>query len=738
MSGRVKNLLLGKKDPTNSKLSNEDKKRNKDCSEPPQSPRSPLSPGFQLKPLNDIYPPPTSTSPTPQQQHHPPRTSSSQQSNTSSTMSPAVMAIHAAPQAVPSSGRKPEMERPIEEERRARERSASKASSSASVPKSTPRTGGESPPNPIRPSPSRSSSQEGNFLTRVKASRQAAQTYGGKAAKITAKATSTTAKVFGEKSSKAWGKIKTKAKSSKDSQQIVPQSQYLGNFKPRSKVKRTPIDVWGMTLKEATLKTRVIREISSEADAAAYWTPAVAFRCLQYLNINGPQELGLYRVSGSTAVVDDLKADFIHSYDVDISLNPPNDIHTVTSLLKGYFRALPEALFPAESQKRIYDQCKEHPESEKPPQCFLDELSRLPPYNYYMLYLLSAHLSNVNRQSDINKMNLSNLGMIFCSTLRIDRFCFNWLVGHWADCWQGCWTENEELEKTDPVVLKGRPNNSTDHLNSPATTFTTHGSVPTSPAPPSTAPQTPATQSTLSHDTPVGTPLLVQSPGGLSVNTAISKRSEASAHSAPPTPHSQSAPTTPFTPASFLMGDDQRMMVHAASDIIEEYVDEDSDAESNDVTPKKVRQRRKPTSTIDEKPEDEQAVVILTTPKKESKSAASSPKVPAKELKKEEHVHEKGTSDTSKPTSQQPEIRLVSSPVDAAQSPKISSPKIDSSTTSGSPKASGSRPPNIILPPPPHLDATTPKATLPIGLHLLLPPLTPMSPLIATMDQKSS
>ena len=153
-----------------------------------------------------------------------------------------------------------------------------------------------------------------------------------------------------------------------------------------------------------------------------------------------------------------------------------------------------------------------------------------------MLYLLSAHLSNVNRQSDINKMNLSNLGMIFCSTLRIDRFCFNWLVGHWADCWQGCWTENEELEKTDPVVLKGRPNNSTDHLNSPATTFTTHGSVPTSPAPPSTAPQTPAAQSTLSHDTPLGTPLLVQSPGALSVNTAISKRSEVSAHSAPPTP----------------------------------------------------------------------------------------------------------------------------------------------------------------------------------------------------------
>lgn len=146
--------------------------------------------------------------------------------------------------------------------------------------RSSPRPGAETPPEQRRPSPSRSSSTEGRFMHRVKASREAAQNMGGKAAKITAKATSTTAKALGEKGSKAWGKIKTKAKSAKEPQHIVPQSQYLGNFKPR-KVKLPPIDVWGMSLKNATLQTRVIREMNSEADAAAYWTPAVAFRCLQ-------------------------------------------------------------------------------------------------------------------------------------------------------------------------------------------------------------------------------------------------------------------------------------------------------------------------------------------------------------------------------------------------------------------------------------------------------------------------
>jgi hypothetical protein len=47
-------------------------------------------------------------------------------------------------------------------------------------------------------------------------------------------------------------------------------------------------------------------------------------------------------------------------------------------------------------------------------------------------------------------MNLSNLGMIFCSTLRIDRFCFNWLVTSWADCWAGCLTEEDEYNRTLP------------------------------------------------------------------------------------------------------------------------------------------------------------------------------------------------------------------------------------------------------------------------------------------------
>ena len=276
MSGRVKNLLLGKRDPTAHKHSNEDsqgKKHNKEPNEPPHTPRSPISPGFPpmqaLQAENSL---PVSQSPNPQ------RASSSQQSIPSSTVAQLAPLIETVPPLKASPGRRIDTEPPIQQE-------GNVQNLKATAGRYSPRAGAESPPENSRPSVNRSASQdgkEGNFMHRVKASRQAAQTYGGKAAKITAKATSTTAKALGEKGSKAWDKIKTKAKSSKEPQHIVPQSQYLGNFKPhRAKTKKEPIDVWGMSLREATLKTRIIKEIKSEADSAAYWTPAVTFRCLQ-------------------------------------------------------------------------------------------------------------------------------------------------------------------------------------------------------------------------------------------------------------------------------------------------------------------------------------------------------------------------------------------------------------------------------------------------------------------------
>ena len=255
MSGRVKHLLLGKNKHSDEETQGQ--KRNKDLNDPPHSPRSPLSPGFFLmRPLLDHS---KTTAPS----HYPPKTSSSQQVITNATL--ATLGETIAP-ILPGSERKVDPDSKTGEERAAPKTSMVNSAGAPSSPVLSTDTSRER----TRPSESRSHSQEGHFMNKVKASREKAQTMGGMAAKA-----------IGEKGSKAWGKIKTKAKSAREPQLIVPQSQYLGNFRPR-KTKLPPIDVWGMTLREATLKTRVIKEINSETDAAAYWTPAIAFRCLQY------------------------------------------------------------------------------------------------------------------------------------------------------------------------------------------------------------------------------------------------------------------------------------------------------------------------------------------------------------------------------------------------------------------------------------------------------------------------
>ncbi|KAI5848718.1 hypothetical protein DFP73DRAFT_572193 [Morchella snyderi] len=283
------------------------------------------------------------------------------------------------------------------------------------------------PPLPQRPHPQRSSSAEGaSLLSIVKKGKEQIQSDGSKVAKF-----------FGKKSHEAWDKIKKQKEKESKSQKFVGERRDTSN----------DIDVFGMELKDAVLKTRVVNDRKMVGDGA-YWMPALAYRCLQYLNVHGPHELGIYRISGSTSVVDELRADFKIHHDIDLFDNPPDDLHTVSSLLKGWFRSLPEAILPNDVQKRVYEKCKDMTDAVKPPQAFVDELSNLPPYNYYLLHHLFSHLSAICGASNVNKMGLANLGMIFCSTLRIDRFCFNWLVNSWSDCWAGCLTEEEEYERT--------------------------------------------------------------------------------------------------------------------------------------------------------------------------------------------------------------------------------------------------------------------------------------------------
>jgi hypothetical protein len=129
------------------------------------------------------------------------------------------------------------------------------------------------------------------------------------------------------------------------------------------------------------------------------------------------------------------------------------DINIIGSMFKAWLRELPDEILPKDTQTRIAKECLGATEV---PQMLKDELSKLPPFNYYLLFAITCHLSLLHSYVDKNKMDYRNLCICFQPCLKIDGFCFQFLVCDWKHCWQGCWTEKEALE-AEYRALAGLP-----------------------------------------------------------------------------------------------------------------------------------------------------------------------------------------------------------------------------------------------------------------------------------------
>ncbi|KAH8731378.1 hypothetical protein GQ44DRAFT_326226 [Phaeosphaeriaceae sp. PMI808] len=196
-------------------------------------------------------------------------------------------------------------------------------------------------------------------------------------------------------------------------------------------------------LVEQTRATRISTRLEQSRDKTEFWMPSLPWRCIDYLNMRGCEEEGLYRVPGSAQQVKYYERKFDTDGDIDLISDPNlNDPNVIGSLFKGWLRQLPDDIFPKEIQARIQQQCQG---AKATPQMLKDELSRLPPYNYYLLFAITCHISLLHSCSEFNKMNYNNLCICFQPAIRIDAFCFQFLILDWRNCWQGCWTEKDYL-----------------------------------------------------------------------------------------------------------------------------------------------------------------------------------------------------------------------------------------------------------------------------------------------------
>uniref|UniRef100_A0A8C6KS15 Rho-GAP domain-containing protein n=1 Tax=Nothobranchius furzeri TaxID=105023 RepID=A0A8C6KS15_NOTFU len=119
---------------------------------------------------------------------------------------------------------------------------------------------------------------------------------------------------------------------------------------------------------------------------------------------------GVYRVSGSKPRIQKLCQTFeVQKEQVDLSDLSPHD---VTSILKHFFKELPEPLLTFD----LYNDFITPSDIMNIVQELREQLQRLPLYCYKTLQHLVSHLQKVSENYD-NKMSPSNLGIVFGPTL---------------------------------------------------------------------------------------------------------------------------------------------------------------------------------------------------------------------------------------------------------------------------------------------------------------------------------
>ncbi|CAI7615337.1 unnamed protein product [Penicillium glandicola] len=148
--------------------------------------------------------------------------------------------------------------------------------------------------------------------------------------------------------------------------------------------------------------------------------PAVVYRCIEYLHAKeAALEEGIFRLSGSNVVIKALKERFNTEGDVDfVSGDQYYDIHAVASLFKQYLRELPTTVLTRELHLDFL-RVLELDDRQKKVAAFNSLVHRLPRPNLALLRALSQFLIEIVNNSDVNKMTVRNVGIVFAPTLNI-------------------------------------------------------------------------------------------------------------------------------------------------------------------------------------------------------------------------------------------------------------------------------------------------------------------------------
>ncbi|KAL2078813.1 hypothetical protein ACEWY4_026498 [Coilia grayii] len=252
--------------------------------------------------------------------------------------------------------------------------------------------------------------------------------------------------------------------------------------KPDTKDESPPKSPWGISLMKrgrragAGPKAFGVRLDECQPATTNKYVPLLVEVCCGLVEgAGGLDSTGIYRVPGNNAAVCSLQEALNRGADINTADEKWQDLNVVSSLLKSFFRKLPEPLFTDEKYSEFIEANRMEVASGR-----LRTLKKLihglPDHHFYTLKFLLGHLKTVAEHADKNKMEARNLALVFGPTLvRMSEDNMMDMVTHMPDRYKIVetllqhyeWFFSQEVgkeEKTpvDPEDIQPAPN--IDHL----------------------------------------------------------------------------------------------------------------------------------------------------------------------------------------------------------------------------------------------------------------------------------
>ncbi|KAF9461544.1 Rho GTPase activation protein [Collybia nuda] len=146
--------------------------------------------------------------------------------------------------------------------------------------------------------------------------------------------------------------------------------------------------------------------------------PPIVEKCCQAIEKYGMNTQGIYRISGTTSKVANLRQRLDKDLE-GVDLDAPEwsgDINNVTSVLKLWLRDLPDPLLTHTLHQGFIEAAKI--ENDRLRHIRLHErVNELPDPNYSTLKYFLGHLHRINQNATMNSMSMQNLAIVFGPTL---------------------------------------------------------------------------------------------------------------------------------------------------------------------------------------------------------------------------------------------------------------------------------------------------------------------------------